>query len=151
MVAPARPASTSAATDDLVAALRRAGVDDVDGSRLARALYSTDASLYRVVPQAVVRPRHVDELVATVEVAREAGVPLTMRGAGTSIAGNAVGPGVVVDTARHLDRVVSVDPEGRSAVVEPGAVHAALQRAAARAGCGSGRTRPRTAAARSAG
>ncbi len=113
----------------LIEALRRQGVPDVDGSRLARALYSTDASLYRVVPQVVVRPRHVDELVATVAVARETGTPLTMRGAGTSIAGNAVGTGIVVDTSRHLNHVLEVDPDARTAVVQPGAVHATLQRA----------------------
>ena len=76
-----------------VAELRRRGVADVDDSTLARALYSSDASLYRVVPQVVARPRHPDELLAVLDVARTAGVPLTMRGAGTSIAGNAVGTG----------------------------------------------------------
>lgn len=116
---------------DLVAALRRHGVDDVDDSTLARALYSADASLYRVVPQVVVRPRHRDELGAVLDVARSAGVSLTMRGAGTSIAGNAVGGGIVVDTARHLNRVLSIDPDARTARVEPGVVHAQLQAAAA--------------------
>ena len=116
---------------DLVGALRRAGVEDVSDSTLTRALYSSDASLYRVVPEAVARPRHVDELDAIVTVARETGVPLTMRGAGTSIAGNAVGSGIVVDTSRHLHRIVSLDPEQRTAVVEPGVVHASLQAAAA--------------------
>src|SRR5215218_3111995 len=76
---------------ELVAALRRAGLDEVDDSGLARALYSSDASLYRVLPRAVVRPRHPDEIVAALAVCRELGVPLTARGAGTSIAGNAVG------------------------------------------------------------
>ena len=84
---------------DLREALRRADVTDVDDSGLARALYSSDASLYRVLPRAVVRPRHADEIVATLSVCRELGVPLTARGAGTSIAGNAVGPGVVLDIA----------------------------------------------------
>ena len=116
---------------DLVAALRRRGVTDVDDSPLTRALYSSDASLYRVVPQVVVRPRHADELDAVLDVAADAGTPVTMRGAGTSIAGNAVGTGIVVDTLRHLNRVVSVDPEARTAVVQPGVVHADLQRAAA--------------------
>ena len=116
---------------DLVAALRRRGVEDVDDSTLTRALYSSDASLYRVVPQAVVRPRHPDELHAVLDAARETGAPVTMRGAGTSIAGNAVGTGIVVDTLRHLGKVVSVDPEARTAVVQPGVVHADLQRAAA--------------------
>ena len=113
-------------TADLVAELRRRGVTDVDDSVLTRALYSSDASLYRVVPQVVARPRHPDEIVAALDAARALGVPLTMRGAGTSIAGNAVGPGIVVDTARHLDRVLSLDPESRTAVVQPGVIHASL-------------------------
>ncbi|MCU1667266.1 MAG: FAD/FMN-dependent dehydrogenase [Blastococcus sp.] len=116
------------ADDGLLAALRRAGVADVDDSGLARALYSSDASLYRVLPRAVVRPRHTDEIVATLETCRALGVPLTARGAGTSIAGNAVGPGVVLDTSRYLSRVVAVDAEARTATVEPGVVQAALQK-----------------------
>ena len=87
---------------DLLAELRRAGVADADDSTLTRALYSSDASLYRVVPQVVARPRDTDELAATLAVARETGTPLTMRGAGTSIAGNAVGTGIVVDVARPV-------------------------------------------------
>ncbi|MGK5115408.1 FAD-binding and (Fe-S)-binding domain-containing protein [Geodermatophilus sp. CPCC 205506] len=115
---------------DLLDGLRRAGLADVDGSGLARALYSSDGSLYRVLPRAVVRPRHPDEIEAALAVCRELGVPLTARGAGTSIAGNAVGPGVVVDTSRHLSRVRAIDPEARTAVVDPGVVQAALQAAA---------------------
>ncbi|HET6560665.1 MAG TPA: FAD-binding and (Fe-S)-binding domain-containing protein [Marmoricola sp.] len=117
-------------SDEAVAALARHGVVDVDTSELARSLYATDASLYRVPPQVVVRPRHTEELAAVLAVARETGVPLTMRGAGTSIAGNAVGPGLVVDTSRHLNQVLSLDPESRTAVVQPGTVHATLQQAA---------------------
>lgn len=121
----------SVVVPDLVEELRRRGVADVDDSALARALYSSDASLYRVLPQVVARPRHPDELHAILDVARATGVPVTMRGAGTSIAGNAVGTGIVVDTLRHLNRVESIDREARAAVVQPGVVHAALQRAAA--------------------
>ena len=117
--------------NSLVAELQRRGVTDVDDSTLARALYSSDASLYRVVPRVVVRPRHRDELDAILDVAREFETSVTMRGAGTSIAGNAVGPGIVVDTVRHLNRIVAVDPEARTAVVEPGVVHASLQAAVA--------------------
>ena len=119
------------ALSDLVGELRRRGIGDVDDSTLTRALYSTDASLYRVVPQVVVRPRHPDELSAILDVSRETGAPVTMRGAGTSIAGNAVGTGIVVDTLKHLNQVVSIDAEARTAVVQPGVVHADLQRAAA--------------------
>ncbi|MFJ8578382.1 FAD-binding and (Fe-S)-binding domain-containing protein [Micromonospora sp. NPDC093277] len=118
-------------TRDLVGALRRAGVAEVDDSALRRSLYSSDASLYRIAPRVVVLPRHVDEVLAVLAVATEHGVAVTMRGAGTSIAGNAVGPGIVVDTSRHLDRVLEVDPESRTALVEPGVVQSSLQRAAA--------------------
>jgi len=119
---------------DVVAELRRNGVGDVDDSVLTRALYSSDASLYRVVPQAVVRPRHTDELLAAVSVASSVGLPITMRGAGTSIAGNAIGPGIVVDVAKYLNRVWEIDPEARTARVEPGIVHASLQRVLAGTG-----------------
>jgi FAD/FMN-containing dehydrogenase/Fe-S oxidoreductase len=111
---------------DLTVALRQAGLD-ADDSALARSLYSTDASLYRIPPQVVVRPRDGDDVLAVLAVAREYAAPVTMRGAGTSIAGNAVGPGVVVDTSRHLRRVLDVDVEARTATVQPGVVHAALQ------------------------
>ena len=120
---------------ELLASLRDRGLADiVDASDLARALYSSDASLYRVVPVAVARPRTVDELSVVLDAARAAGVPVTTRGAGTSCAGNAVGSGLVVDTARHLNKIISIDPETRTAVVEPGVVQASLQTAAARSG-----------------
>ena len=121
-------------TDDVVAALRSAGIRDVDDSSLTRALYSTDASLYRVVPQVVVRPHDVDEVLAVVAACAETSTPLTSRGAGTSIAGNAVGTGVVMDFTRFMNKVVSLDVEARSATVEPGTVHATLQRAASTLG-----------------
>ena len=62
---------------------------------------------------------------------RRTGTPLTVRGAGTSIAGNSIGPGIVLDTSRYLNRVLEVDPAARTARVEPGAVMATLQLAAA--------------------
>ncbi|MGH3621017.1 MAG: FAD-binding oxidoreductase, partial [Sciscionella sp.] len=122
------PASMS--TADLAAELRCAGVSEVADSTLIRAEYSSDASLYRVPPRVVVTPRDADEVAAALAVCRAEGVPVTARGAGTSIAGNAVGPGVVLDFSRHLNRVLSIDPERREAVVQPGVVLDALQREA---------------------
>lgn len=69
-----------------------------------RALHSTDASNYRQVPIGVALPRTDDDVAAAVAIARRHGVPVTGRGAGTSIAGNAVGPGLVLDFSRHLNR-----------------------------------------------
>ncbi|WP_304113840.1 FAD-binding and (Fe-S)-binding domain-containing protein [Mycolicibacterium bacteremicum] len=111
-------------------ALRAAGIADVRDDGTSRALYSSDASLYRVTPQAVVFPAHADEVAAALSVCRAEGVPITARGAGTSIAGNAVGAGVVLDFSRHMNNVVSIDPEARTAVVQPGTVQAVLQKAA---------------------
>jgi FAD/FMN-containing dehydrogenase/Fe-S oxidoreductase len=116
---------------EVAAALRKASVGDVSDSVLRRALYACDASLYRVVPAVVAHPREAAEAGAALAVCRELGVPLTCRGAGTSIAGNAVGPGVVLDFSKHMHRVLRVEPDQRTAAVEPGVVQAALQRAAA--------------------
>ena len=116
---------------ELVARLRVSVSGTVDDSTLRRAEYSSDASNYRVVPRVVVLPNCVDDILAAADVARAAGVPLTMRGGGTSVAGNAVGPGIVLDTSRHLDRVLAVDPEARTAIVEPGVILDDLQAAAA--------------------
>ncbi|MEV0642418.1 FAD-linked oxidase C-terminal domain-containing protein [Streptomyces sp. NPDC050619] len=115
---------------EVVATLRAAGVTEVDASTRRRAEYATDASLYRVVPAAVAFPRGADDVAAALAVCHELGVPLTARGAGTSIAGNAVGSGVVLDFSRHLTRIRHVDAESRTAVVEPGVVLDDLQRAA---------------------
>ncbi|MGC5615189.1 FAD-binding and (Fe-S)-binding domain-containing protein [Georgenia sp. Z1491] len=119
------------ATADLVAALRAAVDGEVSDSVRRRAEYSTDASNYRVVPQVVVTPRDVADTLAALDVARTAGAPVTLRGGGTSTAGNSVGPGVVLDVSRHLTAIGEIDPEARTAVVEPGVVMADLQRAAA--------------------
>ena len=124
----------SVSVDDLGQALSRAGIDDVRTDPLSIGMYAADASIYRIPPRAVVMPRHVDEITAALEVARATGVPVTARGAGTSCAGNAIGPGIVLDTSRHLGRVLEVDPESRTALVEPGTVHATLQAQAVAAG-----------------
>ncbi|MBG0564052.1 FAD-binding and (Fe-S)-binding domain-containing protein [Actinoplanes aureus] len=115
---------------DLVTLLRQAGVDDILTDAAHRSAYASDASLYRVVPQAIVRPRHDEDVAAALRVCRELGVPITARGAGTSVAGNAIGPGLVLDFSRHMNRVLEVDPETRTARVQAGTVQATLQAAA---------------------
>ena len=132
MTAPtASESRTDAAAVDVVRALQAAVRGEVSTDTRVRAEYSTDASNYRVVPRVVVVPRDVDDLLAVHEVARTTGTPLTMRGAGTSVAGNAIGPGIVVDTSRHLHTIGEIDPDARTAVVQPGVVMSALQKAAA--------------------
>ncbi|TCB96710.1 FAD-binding oxidoreductase [Micromonospora zingiberis] len=118
-----------AAATDVVRELRRAGLDVRDDTT-TKAMYASDASLYRITPTAVVRPRETADVAATLDIARAAGVPITSRGGGTSIAGNAVGRGLVLDFSRHMNRVLAIDAEARTARVQPGTVHAVLQRAA---------------------
>ncbi len=116
---------------DIAQALRSVLRGEVDESSRRRAEYSSDASNYRVVPQVVAFPRDTGDIAAVTEVSRRTGTPLTTRGAGTSIAGNAAGPGIVLDTSRHLGRILDLDPEARTARVEPGVILASLQAAAA--------------------
>jgi FAD/FMN-containing dehydrogenase/Fe-S oxidoreductase len=118
----------------LIRALRAAVRGDVGADAGTRALYATDASNYRVPPRAVVLPRTVEDVAAVIGVCREFRVPLTARGAGTSIAGNAIGPGVILDFSRHFDAVLELDPVARLARVQPGVVLDTLQAAAARHG-----------------
>ncbi|MFF0814526.1 FAD-binding and (Fe-S)-binding domain-containing protein [Rhodococcus sp. NPDC003318] len=116
--------------DAFTGALDASGIA-VDRTNLARALYTSDAGLYRIAPQGVVYPRSAADVAAIVAASIEHGVALTARGAGTSCAGNAVGRGVIVETRTRLDTIVAVDPAARTATVQPGVVQAALQAAAA--------------------
>jgi FAD/FMN-containing dehydrogenase/Fe-S oxidoreductase len=115
----------------LEAELRAALEGEVRFDKMARALYAADASNYRIAPTAVVYPASADDIVATVDLCRRYDVPIVARGGGTSTAGQAIGAGIVLDCSRHLNRVLSLDPERRLAVVEPGVVLDDLQRAAA--------------------
>lgn len=112
-------------------ALRAVVRGDVDLSVTARALHTMDASNYRRVPTAVLAPRDADDVAAALDVCRERSVPVVARGAGTSIAGQATGLGVVLDFTRHMNGLLSLDPESRTAVVQPGLVLDDLRAAAA--------------------
>ncbi len=96
----------------------------------SRALYATDASNYRQVPIGVVIPRSVDDVVETVAVARRHGAPVLPRGGGTSLAGQCCNVAVVIDFSKYLNRIVAIDPQARTATVEPGCVLDSLREAA---------------------
>jgi FAD/FMN-containing dehydrogenase/Fe-S oxidoreductase len=87
-----------------------------------RALYATDLSVFRQVPIGVVVPRTVDDVVATVAVCREHGVPILARGGGTSLAGQTCNLAVVIDFSKYLNHILEYDPLGRTAWVEPGVI-----------------------------
>lgn len=116
---------------DLLAMLHSYGVSEVEVGASRRAQYSSDASNYRVVPLAVVFPRSVEEVIAVREVSAITDTKLTIRGGGTSVAGNAVGPGIVADLSRHLNRIVDVNLSEMTAMVEPGVVLDQLQKTVA--------------------
>src|SRR5687768_17064037 len=95
---------------------------EVDFSAGGRALYAADASNYRQVPVGVVFPRTTDDIAETVRACRERGVPILLRGAGTSLAGQCCNVAVVIDMSRHLREVVDIDPHRKLARVQPGLV-----------------------------
>jgi FAD/FMN-containing dehydrogenase/Fe-S oxidoreductase len=109
--------------------------DELDGEvsfdDYTRHLFSRDASMYSITPVGVVFPRHAGDVAAAVTAAAEHGVPVIPRGAGTSLAGQTVGPGLVLDMSRHMNQIVEIDPDGRTALVEAGVVQDQLNRAAA--------------------
>ncbi|MGW4867202.1 FAD-binding and (Fe-S)-binding domain-containing protein [Streptomyces chartreusis] len=116
---------------ELEAELRKAVRGEVGFDVTSRALTTMDASNYRRVPLGVVAPHDADDVAAVLEVCREHMVPVVARGGGTSIAGQATGTGIVLDFTRHMNGLVSLDPDTRTAVVQPGLVLDRLQEAAA--------------------
>lgn len=91
-----------------------------------RILYSTDASAYREVPLAVTRPASRDDIKKIIAFARREGTSVIPRGAGTSLAGQVVGPGIVVDISRYLNHILEFSAEERWVKVEPGVILAEL-------------------------
>jgi len=102
--------------------LRAEMTGDVLFDRFSRGRYATDASFYQIMPAGVVVPRTMDEALLSLAIARDEGVKVTPRGGGTSQCGQTVNDGLVVDLSKHLNRILSLDVEGRTCVVEPGIV-----------------------------
>src|SRR5580692_7646057 len=94
-------------------------------------LYATDASVYREMPQAVALPKSEGDLCKLIRFAREHCTSLIPRTAGTSLAGQVVGAGIVVDVSRHFTRILEIDPVRRRVRVQPGVVRNELNLALA--------------------
>src|ERR1700676_1825036 len=88
----------------------------------SRQLYSTDASIYQIEPIGVVIPRTVDDIQTTVQVAREMRIPITARGGGTSLSGQSIGPGIVLDCSKYLNRILDINPAAQTVRVQPGVI-----------------------------
>ncbi|HJT08079.1 MAG TPA: FAD-linked oxidase C-terminal domain-containing protein [Stellaceae bacterium] len=114
---PAQPGDPALAAR-LKSSLRGAVLFDA----FSRGRYSTDASIYQIEPIGVVVPRDKEDVGAAIAIAREQGVPVLPRGGGTSQCGQTVGAALVIDCSKHMDQLLSLDVEGRRAVVQPGIV-----------------------------
>ena len=104
--------------DDLAKVIR----GDVFADILHRAAYSTDASIYRIVPDCVVAPRDSADVVAAVKYAGTKGIPVVARGAGSGVAGESLCSGIVFDITRYMNRIIEVEGDGERVVCEPGVV-----------------------------
>lgn len=108
--------------------LRREIKGEVLFDRFSRGRYSTDASIYQIEPVGVVVPKTDEDVKATLQIAREENVPVLARGGGTSQSGQTVGRALVIDYSKHLNRVIALDAEQGTCVVEPGIVLDELNR-----------------------
>ncbi|MBI5761938.1 MAG: FAD-binding protein [Planctomycetes bacterium] len=117
-----RVEGATGAVGAVLAELQGTFTGEIRADRLYRALYATDASIYQIVPDAVLLPRSVQDVQAAVRACSRHGVPITPRGAGTGLTGGAVNHGLQLDCSRFLNNVLSIDPRGCLAVVQPGVV-----------------------------
>lgn len=121
-------------TQDFTHDLKKRFTGDLRLDSASKILYSTDASAYQIEPLGVAFPKTQDDLQAVVELAAKYKIPILPRGSGSSLAGQAIGEALILDCSRHLNKIVEIDPETHSAIVEPGVVLANLNRAAAQYG-----------------
>ncbi len=113
---------TQSETRALEQELRNQVEGEVRFDAFSKVLYSTDASIYQMEPVGVVIPRHKDDVLAAVDVARRTGVPILPRGGGTSLAGQTVNHAIVLDFSKYMDALIEVNPDERWARVQPGIV-----------------------------
>ena len=119
---------------DFINELRKQFTGDIRLDLSSRILYSTDASIYQIEPLGVVLPRTQDDLHSVVELAAKYRVPILPRGSGSSLAGQAIGEALILDCSRWLDHIIDINPDSKTATIEPGVVLADLNRVAAKYG-----------------
>lgn len=107
---------------DIIQALRKHLQGEVRFDLTSRILYSTDASIYELMPLGVVIPKSAEDIQATIEIAHQHGVAIVPRGAGTSIVGNAIGEGIVLDCSKYLNHILEVNREENWVRIQPGVV-----------------------------
>ena len=98
------------ASTELLYDLQQAEIES-RADHITRILYSTDASIYQIMPIGVTWPRDMDEVTGVVEIARKHGIPVLPRGSGSSLAGQAIGNALILDFSRYMDQVLDFNPE----------------------------------------
>ncbi len=130
--APRESSTSDQLQTDRARALQEALESSIEGEirfdLVSRSIYSTDASVYQIIPTGVVIPRSREDVIQTVKLANEYGTSITARGGGTSQAGQAVGEGLQLDCSKYLNRIIDLDVERREVSVEPGIVLDELNR-----------------------
>jgi len=116
------------ASADFARHLRLAVEGDVHLDAFTRGRYATDASIYQMMPVGVLIPKSVADVQAAISITKEHGIPVTARGGGTSQCGQTVNHSLIIDTSRHLNKMLDLDVENRRCTVEPGIVLDELNR-----------------------
>jgi FAD/FMN-containing dehydrogenase len=107
---------------EIIAELKKSIIGEIKTDPITRILYSTDASIHQIKPLGVVFPRDGDELTRVVTICHQYHIPIIPRGSGTSLAGQAIGAGLVIDCSRYINKLIKINPEEKIAVVEPGLI-----------------------------
>jgi len=115
---------------EIVAKLKSSIKGEIKTDPVTRVLYSTDASIHKIEPMGVVFPRNIDELIPIVKLSSQYNIPLIPRGSGSSIAGQSIGSGLIIDCSRYINRLVHINPEEQTAIIEPGLILDDLNREA---------------------
>jgi FAD/FMN-containing dehydrogenase/Fe-S oxidoreductase len=121
------PKTSVEASQDFIQELRKV-VAEAHFDRMTRLLYSTDASIYQMMPIGVAIPGNAAEASAAVELAGKHQVPVLARGGGSSLAGQAVGHALILDFSKYMDSILEIDPDAKHAVIQPGITHGKLNR-----------------------
>jgi FAD/FMN-containing dehydrogenase/Fe-S oxidoreductase len=114
-------------SQDFIQEINQAGLE-LKHDYITRLLYSTDASIYQMMPLGVAWPRDTSQVCAAVETAAKYRIPVLPRGGGSSLAGQAIGQALILDFSRYMDQIGSFDPQARTVEVQPGVVLGSLNK-----------------------
>jgi len=115
---------------EVITKLKSSITGEIKTDPITRVLFSTDASIHKVKPLGVVFPRNTDDLIPIVNICNQYHVPLIPRGSGSGLAGQSIGNGLIIDCSRYINKLLEINPEEQTAIVEPGLILDELNRVA---------------------